>query len=83
MITLLSGMLMAGYLVAALFFLRFWTTSRDRLFLMFSGAFFMLTVQRFSIVMTREWMEDQSLLYLLRLAAYLLIIVAIVDKNRR
>ena len=34
-------------------------------------------------VMTRETMEDQTIFYLLRLAAFLVIIVAIVDKNRR
>jgi hypothetical protein len=50
---------------------------------MFSGAFVVLAVQRAAIAMTQEILEQQAPLYLLRLAAFLVIIVAIVDKNRR
>ena len=78
-----SGAVLMGYAVAALFFLRFWSASRDRLFALFSLAFAVLAVQRFAITITRETMEDQTIFYLLRLAAYVIIIVAIVDKNRR
>lgn len=78
-----SGALMMGYALTALFFLRFWAASKDRLFGMFSLAFVLLAVQRCAITMTREMMEDQTIFYLLRLAAFIVIIVAIVDKNRR
>lgn len=78
-----SGAMLMAYAVASLFFLRFWSASRDRLFGMFSLAFAVLAVQRFAITVTRETMEDQTIFYLLRLAAYVIIIVAIVDKNRR
>lgn len=78
-----SGALMMGYAVAALFFLRFWAAARDRLFGMFALAFLLLAIQRFAITMTREAMEDQTVFYLLRLAAFVVILVAIVDKNRR
>ena len=74
---------MAGYLVIALFFLRFWATSRDRLFLLFAGSFGVLAVQRLALSLTSESMEDQTLFYLLRLAAFVVIIIAVVDKNRR
>lgn len=80
---LLSGILIAEYAVIALFFAKFWSKSRDRLFLMFSGAFVVLAVQRAAIAMTREILEQQAPLYLLRLAAFVVIIVAIIDKNRR
>jgi hypothetical protein len=80
---LISGMLVAGYAVIALFFLRFWTSSRDRLFIMFASAFTLLSVQRAAISISEAWMEDQSALYLIRLLAFLLILAAIVDKNRR
>lgn len=82
MINLLSGMLVAGYSVAALFFLKFWTTSRDRLFALFSAAFFLLALQRLLLALTRVYLEQQYGLYTLRLIAFLLIIFAIVDKNR-
>jgi Family of unknown function (DUF5985) len=78
-----SGALMTGYLVASLFFLRFWSSSRDRLFALFSFAFLLLAFQRLAITLTREAMEDQTIFYLMRLAAFVVIIVAIVDKNRR
>ena len=80
---LVSGALLMGYSVVALFFLRFWVTSRDRLFAMFSFAFLLLAFQRLAITVTRGAMEDQTIFYLLRLAAFVVIIVAIIDKNRR
>lgn len=83
MTDLLSGILIAEYAAIALFFAKFWSKSRDRLFLMFSVAFVLLAVQRFAIAMTQEVLEQQAPLYLLRLAAFVVIIVAIVDKNRR
>jgi len=83
MIDLLSGVLIAEYATIALFFLRFWSKSRDRLFAMFAAAFFVLAVQRSAIALTQEILEQQAPLYLLRLAAFIVIIVAIVDRNRR
>jgi hypothetical protein len=80
---LISGALIASYLAVGLFFLRFWTTTRDRLFAMFAAAFGVLAVQRLALSLTRGTMEDQTVFYLLRLAAFIIIIVAIVDKNRR
>lgn len=80
---IVSGALMMGYLAVALFFLRFWSASRDRLFLLFSAAFAILAVQRVALALTRATMEDQTAFYLMRLAAFVVILVAIVDKNRR
>lgn len=83
MTELLSGILIAEYAAIALFFAKFWTKSRDRLFLLFSGAFTVLTVQRLALVATHGLLEQQAPLYLLRLAAFVVIIVAIIDRNRR
>lgn len=83
MSAIISGAVVALDLVAALFFLRFWKASRERLFGMFALAFSVLAIQRLAIAITRETMEDQTIFYLLRLAAYVIIVVAIVDKNRR
>ncbi|HEX2120477.1 MAG TPA: DUF5985 family protein [Thermoanaerobaculia bacterium] len=80
---LVSGALVASYLMVSLFFLRFWTTSRDRLFALFAAAFGVLALQRLALALTRATMEDQTVFYLLRLAAFVIIIIAIVDKNRR
>lgn len=72
-----------GYAVVAVFFLRFWNASRDRLFGMFSFAFLLLAFQRMAITLTRGAMEDQTIFYMMRLAAFVVIIIAIIDKNRR
>jgi len=81
LILFLSGMLAAGYLVIAGFFLRFWKQTRDRLFIFFSAAFAMLAIQRVMIVPEFALVEDKTWAYGLRLIAFLLIIYAIVVKN--
>lgn len=80
---LISGAILMGYLVAGLFFLKFWRHTRDRLFLIFAVAFVLLGIQRLALVLTREMVESQTGLYVLRLFAFLLILAAIVDKNRK
>lgn len=80
---LVSGALAMGYVTVALFFLRFWATSRDRLFALFAFAFGLLAFQRLALTLSKGAMEDQTIFYLLRLAAFSVILVAIVDKNRR
>lgn len=77
-----SGLLVAGYAVAGLFFLRFWRETRDRLFGIFAAAFWLLALQRIALSVTRDVAGDQVMLYAIRLVAFVLIIVAIVDKNR-
>ena len=79
---LISGAIVMGYAVVGLFFLRFWRETRDRLFLIFAGAFWILGVQRLALVLSRDMVEDDTGLYLVRLFAFLLILGAIVDKNR-
>jgi Family of unknown function (DUF5985) len=79
---LISGAIVMGYGVAGLFFLRFWRETRDRLFLIFAGAFWLLGAQRLALAFGGNMVEDATGLYLVRLFAFLLILGAIVDKNR-
>lgn len=79
---LISGALTLGYLMAGLFFYRFWRESRDRLFLLFAVAFTILALQRFGLSIDDQHEERRMLLYFLRLAGFLLILAAILDKNR-
>jgi hypothetical protein len=74
----ISGILTMGYAVAALFFAKFWSESRDRLFGFFSAAFALLAVQRVIVALAPQ----ETVVYVLRLIAFILIIIAIVDKNR-
>lgn len=76
----LRGAIAMGHLVAGLFFLRFFTRTRDRLFLMFCISFWLLGVLRVAMLFVADPAE-QHYLYWLRLVAYLLILVAIIDKN--
>ena len=77
-----SAALATLYGVAALFFLRFRARTGDRLFTWFAAAFLLLSAQRFTLTLAREWGEATLWLYGLRLLAFLLILLAIVDKNR-
>lgn len=78
----LSGVIFLGHATAGLFFLRFWVRTRDRLFVLFAIAFWVFALIRIAMLVFVQPDEDQSL-YWLRLAAYLLILAAIVDKNLR
>ncbi|CAN5189778.1 hypothetical protein BH24GEM2_BH24GEM2_16800 [soil metagenome] len=82
MIQLMSGAIVTGYLVTGLFFLRYWRQSGDRLFAIFAAAFWLLAVQRLALALTTQYFEDVTWLYGVRLVAFVLILLAIIDKNR-
>ncbi len=79
----LSGALTLGFLVAGLFFLRFWKRTRDGLFIAFALAFWLLGLTQALLALSNIPVEERSWLYLLRLAAFALILVSIWLKNRR
>jgi hypothetical protein len=84
MITLfLLGAVVMGCLVAGLFFIRFWRKTHDRLFMIFALAFWILGFNWLLLSLTNPERESQrALFYILRLVAFILIIYAIIDKNR-
>jgi len=79
---MVAGAIAAGYALAGLFFLRYWRDTRDRLFLIFAAAFWVLAILRIALSYVNE---DEILTYLYwgRLLAFVLILAAILDKNRR
>jgi hypothetical protein len=81
MIAFLSGAVTMGFLVACLFFLRFWRKTSDRFFLAFAAAFLLLALNQ----ALAQWIgaadERVGYTYLLRVVAFVVILVAIVDKN--
>jgi len=81
-INLMAGAIVMGYTVCGLFFLRFWRRTGDRLFLVFALAFWLLGLQRLVFAFTAPVEESRTGLYLVRLFAFLLILWAIIDKNR-
>jgi hypothetical protein len=79
----LWGALAMASLVAGLLFLRFWRLGGDRLLLFFATAFGMLALNWMALGLANPDRETVFYVYLIRLAAFALIIVGIVDKNRR
>lgn len=82
MIDFLNGVAMAGSLGVGLFFFRLWYETRDRFFALFGLAFFSLAVTWLALAWAEPASEDRHYFYVGRLMAFLLIIAAIVDKNR-
>jgi hypothetical protein len=81
MIDFLAGTVTLAYLVAALFFLRFWNKTSDRLFLAFAFAFVLFALNQALGVLLAVYSEPTSFIYVLRIAGFILIAMAIVDKN--
>lgn len=81
MIEFMSGAITLGFMVAAVFFLRFWRRTSDRLFLAFAAGFFLLALNQG----LAQWMgaadERVGYTYLLRVIGFVIILAAIVDKN--
>ena len=81
MIEFMSGAVTLAYLLAAFFFLRFWRRTADRLFLAFTIAFFLFAINQGLACLLDVYNEPSSFIYALRVMGFLLILVAIVDKN--
>ncbi len=81
MIEFMSGAVTLGFAIAALFFLRFWRKTSDRLFLAFALGFFLLALNQ----ALAQWLgaadERVGYTYFLRIVGFVIILAAIVDKN--
>jgi hypothetical protein len=79
---LLIGGIATASLLVGLFFFRFWRATRDRFFLFFAISFWLEGLNRFLLSRVVGPDEAEPIYYAVRLIAYGLIIVAIIDKNR-
>lgn len=79
----LVGAIVMAASVIALFFLRYWRQTHDRFFLYFALAFILEAIQRLLGEILPADATDTPMFYLIRLAAYGLILLAIIGKNRR
>ncbi len=81
MIQFLAGAVTLAYFLAAIYFLRFWRKTSDRLFLNFASAFLLFALNQ--LVVSVLWTADErhSYAYVLRILGFVLILFAIVDKN--
>lgn len=81
--TFLYGALWMTSWTASVFFLRFWKISRDRLFGFMTAAFALLGLQWFLFGLFTWDTASRHEPYILRLGAFVLILLGIIDKNRR
>ena len=79
---LMLGAIAMANLIIGLFFLRFWKKTRDRFFLFFAVAFVLEGINRVLLGLSQGSNENEPIFYLVRLLSYVLILIAIVDKNR-
>ncbi|MBB5710014.1 DUF5985 family protein [Sphingomonas xinjiangensis] len=78
----LSGAITLAFGIAALHFLKFWRKSRDQLFFAFAASFLLLGLGQAALVLGGVQDEQRPWVYLLRLAAFLIIVAAVLRKNR-
>jgi hypothetical protein len=79
---ILTGAVTMSFLIAALFFLRFWLRTRDGFFLLFAAAFAVYGADQFFLGWATANSEFEPLFYLPRLVTFGLIVVAVINKNR-
>ena len=79
---LLLGAIAMSNLIIGLFFLRFWKKTGDRFFLFFAVAFCLEGLNRALLGLFQSSNENEPVYYLVRLLSFVLILIAIVDKNK-
>lgn len=79
----LWGALTMSSATAALFFFHYWRTTRDRLFVYFALAFVCFAANWAALSLIDPDLEVRHNVYLIRLVGFVLIVVGVIDKNRR
>lgn len=83
LLVFLNGAMAMGFAIAGLFFLRFRRDTGDRLFGFFAAAFLVFAAERVGLLYVGPDEAARATVYLARLAAFSLIILGVLDKNRR
>lgn len=86
----ISGIYMATFAASGVFFLKFWRASKDRFFLFFCLACWLLSLERVALFFVEGGYsanpvadEPRTWVYIFRMFAYVLILWAVIDKNRK
>ncbi len=80
--TFLWGATAMGCWAVGLVFLRSWRLTADRFFALFAAAFWILSAHWVALGLGGVVDETRHYFYAIRLLGFLLMLVAIVDKNR-
>ncbi|HEY8102458.1 MAG TPA: DUF5985 family protein [Burkholderiaceae bacterium] len=78
---ILMGAIAMASVTTGVFFLRFWKMTKDRFFLFFAASFLIEGINRFFLGFMDDPNDNSTIYYVIRLLAYGLILIAIVDKN--
>src|SRR6185436_8722758 len=81
MIDFLSGAVTLSYLLAVVYFLRFWRRTSDRLFMIFAVAFVLFALNQVFLFALDVTDERSNYFFILRVLGFVLILFAILDKN--
>jgi hypothetical protein len=81
MIEQLSGALTFAYFLAAVHFVRFWRRTADPLFAHFAVAFCLFSLNQLASSVPTVSNETGGYEYLLRVAGFVIILIAIAQKN--
>jgi len=79
---LLLGAIAMASVTIGIFFLRFWKDTGDRFFLFFAISFLLEGVNRVALGMVADPNEGRPIFYLVRFISFVIICVAIIQKNR-
>jgi MFS family permease len=82
LVVFFQGICVAASWAIALVFFGFWREHRDRLFAYFAMGFGLLGVSWALLGVTNPSDDGRPYIYGLRLVVFLLIIIAMIDKNR-
>ncbi len=77
----LQGATMLASAAVAVFFLRYWRQTSDRLFAVFAAAFAVFALNRLLLAALDERSEARTWVYGLRALAFAMIAAAVLDKN--
>lgn len=81
---ILSGAITLACTMTSLIFLNSWKITKDRFFLFFSSSFLLQGISALMkglVEQSADINNENPLIYLLRLIGFILIIVAVTDKN--
>jgi hypothetical protein len=79
----LSGIYMATFMASSLIFFKMWKKMKDRFFLLFGFACFVLGLERIPLLFVQPSVNDgDSWVFFFRLTSFVLILIAIIDTNR-
>ena len=78
---LLLGAISMACFTIALFFLRFWKTTRDRFFLLLAASFLVEGFERIAIAGIPHSGEHEPFFYLIRLLGFVILLYGIIEKN--